>query len=235
MIRMCVSAAFLLLLCVAAPEPAFAQTKSDAVKERERKKALQAQVRSYRCKTKDGRRYYGSTVPSQCRGELVEALSAQGTVLFRIDPPLTPEQRAAKEAEEEKAAAAEQAKREAENAARVQARRDQALLQTYTSEQDIESVRQRAIRDNEAATAQVHARIALLKRRQDSLAQEAAKYKDPDDIPEKIRQDARAVAYDLSLQEQLLASRRREASAINAKYDEEKRKYRQLTGRARAK
>jgi hypothetical protein len=39
------------------------------------------------------------------------------------------------------------------------------------------------------------------------------------------------VAYDLSLQEQLLESRRREAAEINARYDEEKRKYRELTGR----
>ena len=44
-------------------------------------------------------------------------------------------------------------------------------------------------------------------------------------------EDVRAVAYDLSLQEQLLATRKKEAAEINARYDEEKRKYRELTGR----
>ena len=103
MIRTSVSAALALLLAAAVPGASLAQSRSDpakdAAKEKERKKALQAQVRSYRCRTKDGRRYYGSTVPAQCQGEQVEAVSAQGTVLFRIDPPLTAEQRAAKAAD----------------------------------------------------------------------------------------------------------------------------------------
>jgi hypothetical protein len=52
-------------------------------------------------------------------------------MLFRIEPPLTPEQKAAKEAEEKKAAEAEAARAEAQKQAEVQARRDRALLQTY--------------------------------------------------------------------------------------------------------
>jgi hypothetical protein len=230
MIRIPLLAASALLLA-GAPEAAFAQSKTDEAKERARINALRAQVRSYRCITKAGRKYYGSTIPQQCKGELVEALSAQGTVLFRIDPPLTPEQRAAKEAEERKAAEAEAAKREAQRQAEMQARRDRALLQTYTSEEDIELVRKRALADNRAAAAQVEARIRQLRQRQDQLAKEAEKYKNPSQVPAKFQQDVKAVAYDLSLQEQLLESRRREAAEINARYDEEKRKYRQLTGK----
>lgn len=223
MFRMPVLSALALLLA-AAPGATFAQqSKSTAEKEKARINELRAQVRSYRCRTKAGRKYYGSTIPQQCTGELIEALSAQGTLLFRIDPPLTPEQRAAKQAEEEKAAAAEQAKHDAQAAALVQTRRDQALLQTYTSEKDIESVRQRAIEDNRKASQQVEKRIAALRQRQEKLA------KQPGKSPEQLEQDRRAIAYDLTLQEQLLESRRREAVAINAKYDEQKRKYLKLT------
>jgi len=211
------------LLLAAAPEHTSAQSKADEAKEKARINALRSQVRSYRCVTKAGRKYYGSTIPPQCTGERVEALSAQGTLLFRIEPPLTPEQRAAKEAEEQKAAEAEAAKREVEKAAEVQARRDRALLQTYADEDDIERVRQRALASNREAAAQVEARIAQLKRRQEQLAKQAGK------DPEKHEQDVKALAYDLSLQEQLLESRKREAAEINARYDEEKRKYRLLT------
>jgi len=211
------------LLLAAAPEHTFAQSKADEAKEKARINALRSQVRSYRCVTKAGRKYYGSTIPPQCTGERVEALSAQGTLLFRIEPPLTPEQRAAKEAEEQKAAEAEAAKREVEKAAEVQARRDRALLQTYADEDDIERVRQRALASNREAAAQVEARIAQLKQRQERLAKQAGK------DPEKHEQDVKALAYDLSLQEQLLESRKREAAEINARYDEEKRKYRLLT------
>ena len=143
MLRTAMSAACALLIA-GAPGAAQAQLKPDAkeaAKEKARMQALRAQVRSYRCVTKAGRKYYGSTVPQQCTGEPVEALSAQGTVLFRIEPPPTAEERAAKQAEEKKNAEAEVAKREAERQAEVQARRDRALLDTYASEDDIERVR----------------------------------------------------------------------------------------------
>ncbi|MEX0637570.1 MAG: hypothetical protein WD155_02420 [Burkholderiales bacterium] len=219
------------LLLAAAPAAALAQPKTDEVKEKARINALRAQVRSYRCVTKGGRKYYGSIIPPQCAGELVEALSAQGTLLFRIEPPPTPEQRAAQEAQEKQAAEAEAARLEARKQAEVQARRDRALLQTYTDEEDIERVRRRALASNRQAAQQVEARIAQLKQRQEQLAAQAAKYEDANQVPEKFRQDVKAVAYDLSLQQQLLESRKREAAEINARYDEEKRKYRELTGR----
>lgn len=219
------------LLLAAAPGATVAQTKADDAKERARIKALHAQVGSYRCVTKGGRKYYGSTVPPQCTGELVEALSAQGTVLFRIDPPLTPGQRAAKAAEDKQAAQAEAAKREAARETELQARRDRALLLTYADESDIERVRQRALASNREAAAQVQARIAQLRARQEQLAKEGAQHKEGSQASDKFQQDVKAVAYDLSLQEQLLESRKQEAAEINARYDEERRKYRELTGR----
>jgi hypothetical protein len=181
--------------------------------------------------TPAGRKYYGSTIPPQCTGELVEALSGQGMVLFRIEPPLTPEQRAAKEAAARKAAESEAARADAQRQAELQARRDRALLQTYADESDIERVRQRALASNREAAAQVEISIAQLKARQAQLAKESEKYQDESAMPHKLQQDVKAVDYDLSLQEQLLESRKREAAEINARYDEEKRKYHELTRR----
>jgi hypothetical protein len=235
-----VSATVLLLAFAVLPPIVLAQTgadKSAAEKARAAKDAaIDAQIRSYRCVGADGKKYYGSMRPAQCAGVAVEALSAQGTVLRRIPAPLTPEQRAAMEAEAEKNAAAEEAKRDAQAAARVQARRNQALLQTYTSEHDIDMVRQRTLADNQKARQDVERRIGLLKKRQDELAKLAAKLNKEGATPDsKFEQDVRAVAYDLDLQQQLLKSREREAAAINARYDEEKRKYVELTKGAQKK
>ena len=230
--RTAVTAA-LLLAFAAVPTGASAQvpaqTPAEKAKAAAKDAAIDAQIRSYRCVGADGKKYYGSMRPPQCEGVVVEALSAQGMVLRRIEPPLTPEQRAAKETELQKEAAAEQARRDAANVAKVQARRDQALLQTYTSEKDIEMVRQRALADNLKAQQDVERRIASLQKRQDELAKEASKYKDGKLPGDKFEQDVRAVAYDLQLQQQLLESRGRESAAINARYDEEKRKYLELT------
>ena len=226
-------AAALLLVIAAVPSGALAQTAAqtaaDKEKARARDAAIDAQVRSYRCVGADGKKYYGSTRPAQCAGVAVEALSGQGTLLRRIEPPLTPEQRAAKEAAAQKEAAAEQAKLDAANAAKVQQRRDQALLQTYTSEKDIELVRQRALADNMKAQQEVERRVALLKKRQDDLGKQAAAIKAGKAPSGTFEQDVKALAYDLQLQERLLESRRKEAESINAKYDEEKRKYLELT------
>lgn len=221
-----------LLLALAALAPAAQAQSPDAKADKERaarEAKIRAEARSYRCVAKDGRKYYGSTRPPQCMDVMTEALSAQGLVIGRLEAPLTPEQRAAREAAAQQNAAAEQARRDAENAAKVQARRDQALLQTYTSERDIDSVRQRAIADNQRATAQVEARIAALKKRQEALAKEGAAAKAGGKQRDSYEQDVKAAAYDLQLQEQLLESRKREADAINARYDEEKRKYLELT------
>lgn len=221
-----------LLLALAALPPLAQAQSPDAKADKERaarEAKIRAEARSYRCVAKDGKKYYGSTRPPQCMDVVTEALSAQGMVIGRLEAPLTPEQRAARDAAAQQNAAAEQARRDAENAAKVQARRDQALLQTYTSERDIESVRQRAIADNQRATEQVEARIAALKKRQEALAKEAAAIKASGKQRDNFEQDVKAVAYDLQLQGQLLESRKREADAINARYDEEKRKYLELT------
>ena len=230
MLRIPLLTALLLALAATLPEAHAQSADAKAEKERAAREAkIRAEARSYRCVAKDGKKHYGSTRPPQCMDVVTEALSAQGMVIGRIDPPLTAEQRAAREAAAQKNAAAEQARREAENAAKVQARRDQALLQTYTGEKDIEQVRQRALADNMKAQQDVERRIAALKKRQDDLAKQGAAIKAGKAPSDTFEQDVKAVGYDLQLQERLLESRRKEAESINAKYDEEKRKYLELT------
>jgi hypothetical protein len=236
MLRKLLTAALLLALAGVLPAARAQSPEAKAEKERLAREAkIRAQAKSWRCVAKDGRKYYGATIPPQCMDVATEALSAQGMVIGRIEAPLTPEQRAARDAAAKENAAAEAARLEAERAAAVQARRDRALLQTYADERDIEMVRRRAIADNQAASAQVEARIALLKRRQEALAREAAAIKAGGKARENFEQDVKAVAYDLQLQQQLLESRKREADAINARYDEELRKYRELTHAAAKK
>src|SRR4051794_23416647 len=59
---------------------------------------LTAQAQSYRCVGADGKKYYGSTIPQECMGLLVEQLSPEGHVIRRHDPQGDEKQRIAKEA-----------------------------------------------------------------------------------------------------------------------------------------
>jgi len=60
---------------------------------------LVAQAQSFRCVGKDGRKYYGSTIPQECLGQPIEQLNRQGMVIKRIDPEGSEKERLAKEAE----------------------------------------------------------------------------------------------------------------------------------------
>jgi hypothetical protein len=186
--------------------------------------AAQAQM-TYRCTSADGKRYYGSTIPMQCVGHPVEQLNAQGLVVRRIDPEGEQKER------EAKAAAAAKAKDE-DIATREENRRNRALLATYTSERDIDEARARALQDNQSAVQQVETKIDALKKRRAGYDKEMEFYQDKKGNtkpPAKLLEDISSVEVDLKVQEELLATKKKEVAAINAKYDQDKKRYMQLT------
>ena len=201
---------------------------------------------TYRCVGKDGKKYYGSTIPAQCLGLPIEQLSSQGTVLRRILPQASEEEREAKEAEAAK-------KREADKETKEQERRNRALLATYTSEKDIEDARGRALAENEKAIKAVETRIADIKKRQAGFQKEMEFYQEPaakpadkaakkpetkkpaPKAPPKLLEDIHQAGVDLQAQQNLLDSKMKEVEAINTKYDEDKKRYLDLTKPARKK
>ena len=168
---------------------------------------LAASAQSYRCVGTDGKKYYGQSIPPQCTGQPVEQLNAQGLVVKRIDAAASADDRARREAED-----ADRRKREA--VSKEEGRRDRALLATYTSEKDIEDARSRALRGNQDAVKELEAKVASL--RQKRAAPGA---------------DARNIDIDLRAQEGLLAAKTKEAEQINHRYDEDKKRYVELTKR----
>jgi len=168
---------------------------------------LAAEAQSYRCVGKDGKKYYGQSVPPQCVGLPIEQLNAQGLVIRKIDAQATADERAKKELEETD-------RKKRETASREEGRRDRALLATYTSENDVEASRLRAIATNQDAVKDIEARIAALRK------QRAAA---------KAKEDINNAEIDLKAQESLLATKKKEADAINARYGDDKKRYVELT------
>jgi len=197
---------------------------------------------TFRCVGADGKKYYGSIIPPQCAGRVVEQMSNQGIVMRRIDPEGDEKMRIAKEA-----AAAK--KREDDAIAKEASRRNRALLATYTSDKDIEDARGRALADNQKALKEIEQRIAEIKKRQATFDKEMEFYKDgaakpsaekkakpaatpakaESKVPPKLLQDMKNTEVELSAQENLLALKRKEVDSINAKYDEDKKRFAELT------
>jgi hypothetical protein len=185
---------------------------------------LAAEAQSYRCVGKDGKRYYGSTVPAQCYGLPVEQLSAHGTVIQRIDPQANEKERLAKEAAEAK-------KRDHDAAQRETARRNSALLATYASEKDIDDARARALAENTKAVHDVEVRIQAIRQRQAGYEKELELSKHKGQAPTRLQEELQSAENDLKANQQLLESKKRETDSINARYDDDKKRYTQITGR----
>ena len=182
---------------------------------------------SYRCTGNDGKKYYGSTIPMQCVGKPIEQLNAQGRVTRRIDPEGEEKERAQKAAAEAKA-------KEEEAAQREHLRRNRALLATYTSERDIEDARGRALAENQRAVRDVEGRIDVLKKRRAGYDKELEFYQDKKGSqrpPAKLTEEISNTDIDLKAQEDLLAVKRKDVEIINAKYDEDKKRFAELTRR----
>jgi hypothetical protein len=207
------AAAALLLAPLAAPHFAHGQPKEQY---------------TYRCTGKDGKRYYGQTLPPACIGQPVELINKQGLVVKRIDPEGDEKARLAKEAEAEK-------KREMEAAQKDAARRNRALLATYTSEKDIEEARNRALREHQKQVQEVVTRIDGIKKRQARFEKDLAVYKDAGKgaPPPRLQEEISNAEIDLKAQQSLLDAKKKEAATINARYDEDKRRYQEVTSKRR--
>jgi chromosome segregation ATPase len=184
---------------------------------------LASDAQSYRCVSQDGKRYYGSTIPRQCIGRPVEELNAQGMVVKRIDPEGSEKERAAKEAQEAK-------QREELSARRETARRNRALLATYTSVKDIDDALNRALAENHKGIEELQGSIDRIRKLQAGYEKELELYKGKGAAPARLTDDMRNAESDLKYQEQMLAAKQKELEHINAKYGADRKRYAELTG-----
>ncbi len=186
----------------------------------------------YRCTGKDGKRYYQSTIPPACYGMKMEMINSQGNVVKRIDPDAAEQDKAAKAA-----AATANKKPEQTPQEREAERRKRALMATYNSEKDIEDARARALRDNQAQVDQVQTKINEIKTRRARYEKELAVYMEKvkenknAQPPAVLKDNISNADMDIKAQEGLLAVKRKEAEQINARYDEDKKYFREITAR----
>ena len=185
--------------------------------------AQQAPLRMYKCVDAKGKTYYTQIPPRECLGRDTQELNKSGTVIRRTptEVPLTPEQQAAREAERKK-------KLGDDERAKEERRKSAALLNTYSSEKDIDEARARALKEAEAAIKETEKRIADAQKRQKELDGEKEFYaKKP--MPFKLKQDLSNIEIEIKNQTELLDAKKKEIGTISAKYDEDKRRYLELT------
>ena len=182
----------------------------------------QAGGRSIYCCDVGGQPVCGDILPAACYGRSYREMSPSGVVRRTVSAPLTPEEIAER-------AAAERERRAAEADRQRKLRLDQALLDTYRSLADLDSRRDRELRDLDRSIRALRAREAELLERQRNLIAEAT-HTDKSDVAASLEADIGLLDSEIVTQSSIIAAKLRERSAVVEHFDEQRRRYLELTG-----
>jgi hypothetical protein len=179
-----------------------------------------ASAQLFVCTTGAGRTITADRPPPECADRPVRELRSDGSVRRVIEPPLTAEQRAERDAE---------ARRQIEEAERQrsQMRRDLSLLETYGSENEIESTRIRALGDRQVIIERANKRMDELKRERKKLDDESEFFVKRD-LPEKLKRALAANNEMQRSQQKIISDTRGDMDRVNERYDKEIKRFREL-------
>lgn len=180
--------------------------------------------RLYCCEV-NGQKTCGDSVPAQCQAKGYKELNAQGVAVREVGPPLTPEQRARQEEEQRRRV-------EAEAALKEQKRKDMALLNTYSSEKDIDALKARGEQDLLGQIKQSENKLADSQKRLKKYRDELEFYRNKP-LPLELDKNFKDTEHEVKSFQELIQRRKQELDQMRAKYDLDKLRYGELT-RARA-
>ena len=182
--------------------------------------AVQARATTYKWVDEKGVVHYTDKIPPEAVNKGSTVLDKQARPLKKIDPALTPEQQRARDAEEEQRR--QQAKINEETA-----RRDRALMSSFTSEAEIDLARARALGTIDAQLEAAQNFFATLRKRKDEIDKKKLALGDKP-VSVAIEREAEATDTELAKQKRLIEQKQAERTAIVARYDADKARWREL-------
>lgn len=179
----------------------------------------------YKWVDKDGQVHYGDKIPPEYADQDREVLNKQGMAVGR------------EEGAESPAEAQARAQREKEaKAALDRAQRDRMLVASYQNVGDIERVRGQRLDQLDSQIAIQEQSLSQLKARYAEQLKRAGRYqpasKDPKApaMPEGLADDISRSESDIKTQQVNLDKRRKERAALNAQFDADVARYKELKG-----
>jgi hypothetical protein len=175
--------------------------------------------------TVNGHTITGQLPPLECKNVEVRELNTDGTTHKIIAAPRNAEQiKRDRQAEEERM--------RQEEAQRAEARKDRALLETYSSVDEIEAARKRALAGQQMLVDRADSRIAQYKKEKKRLDDEAEFYV-KHEMPRKLK-DAYATNQTLTeQQEKARADAMANMTRINKSFDEDHQRFEEIERAAR--
>jgi hypothetical protein len=177
----------------------------------------------YCCTDAAGKYVCGDILPQVCYGRAYRELGSDGRLLREIGPPMTAEQRAQRDAEEEE-------HRQAAIVQKEQHLKDQALLDTYANLDDIEAMRKRALNDANKSISDAEAQIAEIKAQRKKFEDEAEFYKTKT-MPPEVEKGLSNTELAIKSQEAIIEAKKKEMTTLQAKFDGEREHFLDLQRR----
>lgn len=174
----------------------------------------------YTCTTADGRKLTSDRPIPECLSREQRVLNPDGSHRTTIAPFLSPEERAAKEAADRRAAAERLAQLDA-------ARRDRTLMQRYPNEAAHSQARKLALDDANKAMQLSEKRIKELSNERKPMLEEAEFYKGRP-LPAKLKQALDGNDASVEAQQVLIENQKAEIGRINTRFDAELARLRKL-------
>lgn len=185
--------------------------------------SLPVAAKMYKWVDDKGTTHYGETIPPEYANKDRTELKA-GRVVEKKEV-LTPEERRANEQVEAKKRADEEAVAESK-------RRDKALLSTYSNEKEIDLARSRNLQQIDARVNSINSQLKTANANLLAFQKEAdEKTKAGKPIHATLKEDLKESQVRLDKLKQDLEKATAEKAAIEARYDADKVRYKELTGR----
>ncbi len=185
--------------------------------------SLPAAAKMYKWVDDQGVTHYGETIPPEYADKDRSELNKSGRVIKKQEV-LTPEERRAKEEEAAK-------KRSEAEAALERKRRDKALLNTYTNVKEIDLARSRNLQQVDARLNSMNSQVKMASDNLLGLQKEAEGFtKTNRKIPPSLQEDLQESQARLTKAQQDLEKAKADKAAIEARFDADKVRYRELTG-----
>jgi len=186
--------------------------------------SLPAAAKMYKWVDDKGVTHYGETVPPEYANKDRTELNKAGRVVKQQEV-LTPEERRAKEQADAKKSAEDEEVLE-------RRRRDKALLNTYSSVKEIDLARNRNLQQVEARFNSATSQFKMANDKLIGLQKEADDYtKANKKIPASLQEDLEESQARLTKLQQDMEKSRAEKAAVEARYDADKARYKELTGK----
>ena len=190
--------------------------------------SLPATAKLFKWVDENGTTHYGETIPPEYANQDRSELNKAGRIIKKQEV-LTPEERSAERSSKEQADAK---KLEEEQAALERKRRDRALIDTYSSSAEIDLARKRNLQQIEL---RINGLSVNIKRASDNLLglkKEADTYTNSNKtIPPSLQEDLQEAQARLDKLNKDMEKPQAEKAAMEARYDADKARYKELTGR----